>query len=133
MMKNFGVVNNEHAGSILLMGSDNWNFTVNDCWLLGAVHSHLPFYPASSVSEANIFDDKHVLSITGRELYGLALFGYRQEIGHPSIGSVFEIQNPGKATGATLKAYQQAMNNLSKAGAQKTFENAGFQIARIGF
>jgi hypothetical protein len=77
MIQNFGVVNNSDNGSILLMGSALWNLTVNDCWVLGAVHSQLPFYPASTVSNANIFDDKYILSITGRELFGLALFGYR--------------------------------------------------------
>jgi hypothetical protein len=134
MMQNFGVVNNDRAGSILLMGSDRWNLTINDCWLLGAVHSFLPFYPASTVSKANIYDDKYVLSITGRELFGLALFGYRQVISEHSelLGTTFEVQDPRKATAATLVAYQTAMGNLTKAGAEQTFKDAGFRIADVG-
>ncbi len=135
MMKNFGVVNNSAAGSILLMGSALWNLTVNDCWVLGAVHSQLPFYPASTVSKANIFDDKYVLSITGRELFGLALFGYRQEISEYSgtLGSAFEVANPRKAAAATLLAYQQAMGTLTKGGADQVFKDAGLQIAEVGY
>jgi len=133
MIKNFGVVNNNDSGSILLIGNKNWNMTINDAWLLGAVHSHLPFYPASAVSKANIFDSKFILSITGRELYGLALFGYRQVIpDYPELGSAFEVGDPGKATGADLVSYQTAMSNLTEAGAQKAFKDAGFRIAAVG-
>jgi hypothetical protein len=135
MRKNFGVVNNTQAGSILLMGSDRWNLTVNDCWVVGAVHSHLPFYPASRVSKANIYDAKYILSITGRELYGLAIFGYRQVITPYSdvLGTAFEVQDAGKASGATLKSYQEAMGRLTKDGAEKAFKDAGFSIAEVGY
>jgi hypothetical protein len=133
MMKNFGMVNNNDSGSILLMGSSSWNLTINDCWLLGAVHSNLPFYPASTVSRANIFDDKYVLSITGRELFGLALFGYRQVIpDYPELGSAFEVADPRKAAAADLVAYQKAMGDLTLPAAQKVFKDAGFRISEVG-
>jgi hypothetical protein len=135
MIQNFGVVNNSDNGSILLMGSALWNLTINDCWVLGAVHSHLPFYPASKVSKANIFDEKYILSITGRELFGLALFGYRQVISPhaETLGSAFEVQDPRKASGATLLAYQQAMGSLTKGAAETAFKDAGFLIAEVGY
>lgn len=133
MIKNFGVVNNNDSGSILLMGDTNWNFTINDTWLLGAVHNYLPFYPASAVSRANIFEDKHVLSITGRELFGLAVFGYRQVIPeYAELGTAFEVVNHIKAAGATLVKYQEAMNNLTKQRAKKAFKDAGFRIVEVG-
>jgi hypothetical protein len=133
MRKNFGVVNNNETGSILLMGNTNWNLTINDTWLLGAVHSQLEFYPASPVSRANIFDDKHVLSITGRELFGLAIFGYRQVIPeYAELGSAFVVSDPNKAKNATLVAYQQAMSGISSAVANKAFSDAGFRIVEVG-
>jgi hypothetical protein len=134
MVTNFGLVNNDTTGAILLMGSANWNLTINDSWLLGAVHSHLPFYPASAVSRANIFDDKYILSITGRELFGLALFGYRQVVSaYESLGSAFEVSDVKKANGATLQAYQKAMGELTKEKALTAFNDAGFTIAEVGF
>ncbi len=48
--KNFGYVNDTGDGSILMMGGGKWNFTVNDAWLLGGVHSQLAFYAASDVA-----------------------------------------------------------------------------------
>ena len=133
MMKNFGVVNNDKAGSILLMGDKNWNFTINDTWLIGAAHSKLHFYPASAVSRANIFDDKYVLSITGRELFGLAMFGYRQVIPeYEALGSAFEVAHPEKATAATLVEYQDAMDGLTARQAEDVFKDAGFRIVEVG-
>jgi hypothetical protein len=133
MRKNFGVVNNNESGSILLMGNSNWNLTINDTWLLGAVHSQLPFYPASPVSRANIFDDKHVLSITGRELFGLAIFGYKQVIPeYAALGTAFVVSDQGKAQNATLVAYQQAMSGITSGVANKAFSDAGFRIVEVG-
>lgn len=133
MRQNFGVVNNNETGSILLMGNANWNLTINDTWLLGAVHSQLAFYPASPVSRANIFDDKHVLSITGRELFGLAIFGYRQVIPeHAALGTAFVVSDPRKSQSATLVGYQQAMNDVTHGAATKAFNEAGFRIVDVG-
>jgi hypothetical protein len=133
MIKNFGVVNNDKAGSILLMGAKNWNFTINDTWLIGAAHSKLPFYPASTVSRANIFDDKYVLSITGRELFGLAMFGYRQVIPeYEALGSAFQVAHPEKAAAATLLEYQHAMEGLTAEQAAAVFKDAGFRIVEVG-
>ena len=133
MIKNFGVVNNNETGSILLIGDTNWNLTINDTWLLGAVHSHLPFYPASAVSRANIYENKHILSITGRELFGLAIFGYKQVIpDYPELGSAFEVSDRAKANEATLVKYQTAMDGLTELVAKKAFTDAGFRIADVG-
>lgn len=133
MIQNFGIVNNEGTGSILLMGDKNWNLTINDTWVLGAVHSHLPFYPASAVSRANIFEQKHVLSITGRELFGLALFGYRQVISeYEALGTAFLPSSITKADQATLVKYQTAMENLTLDGAKQAFKDAGFRIIKVG-
>jgi hypothetical protein len=50
-----------------------------------------------------------------------------------TLGSAFQVQDPRKATGATLLAYQQAMGSLTKDGAEKAFKDAGFQIAEVGY
>jgi hypothetical protein len=50
-----------------------------------------------------------------------------------TLGSAFEVQDPRKATGATLFAYQQALGSLTKDGAAQAFKDAGFQIAEVGY
>jgi hypothetical protein len=125
--KNFGVVSDEKDGSILLMGGGKWNFTVNDSWLLGGVNGKNEFYAASPVIKQNMIDKDYVLSITGRELFGLALFGYRMISTTHGIGFV-----PGDATvaeNANLVDYQVGIAGLKKASqAEAFFKNKGFKL-----
>jgi len=128
--QNFGYVNDSGNGSILMMGGQKWNFTVNDSWLLGGVHSHLPFYAASPISKANILDKQYYLSITGRELLGLALFGYKEEKGHPALGTVYVCADKKKASAARLTDYQLAVSEIvSKKSAEAAFKKAGFKLS----
>jgi len=129
--KNFGTVNNQNdkLGSILLMGGGSWNFTVNDAWLIGGVHAKLDFYPASIVHRGNVLDNRYWLTITGRELLGLAIFGYRQAFGHPSIGHVYICDDTNKAEAASLPAYQLAVSKIkSMQDASRLFGEKAFQI-----
>jgi hypothetical protein len=127
--KNFGYVNDVEDGSILMMGGGKWSLTVNDAWLLGGVHSRLPFYAASTITKDNIFDKNYVLSITGRELLGLAAFGYREVHGHPDLGVVFVSGSAPMADGAALSLYQQVAGQLTTVDrAKKFFKDNGFKI-----
>jgi hypothetical protein len=105
---NFGITSDRSSGSILMMGQ-SWNLTINDAWLLGGVHSHQPFYLAFRKSYKNLFTDsyKHNLTITGRELLGLLLSGYKLEAGG-ELGDVMVCKNPGKADKMTLVKYATA-------------------------
>ncbi|MDF1505170.1 hypothetical protein [Roseisolibacter sp. H3M3-2] len=127
--KNFGYVNDAGDGSILMMGGNKWNFTVNDAWLLGGVHSGLPFYAASVISTANMLDKNYALSITGRELLGLAHFGYVQVHNHKALGVAYVCRDPVRANAATLVEYQATVAGLKSYGdAKKFFKKAGFKL-----
>lgn len=126
---NFNVVNEAADGSILLMGGNKWSFTINDTWILGGVHAHIPFYPASILDKANLHHPEYVLSITGRELIGLALFGYKEVKGHRSVGSAFVVSDKAKAGAARLVAYQDAISGITKwSQAKAIYKSAGLDL-----
>lgn len=127
--KNFGYVNDLGDGSILMMGGNKWNFTVNDSWLIGGVHSQLPFYAASVINKENMLDKRYALSITGRELLGLAFFGYRQIHNHKALGVAYVCADSDKARGATLTDYQAEVGGIKSYGDAKAyFKKAGFTL-----
>lgn len=126
---NFGYVNDTEDGSILMMGGNKWNFTINDAWLLGGVHSHLPFYAASMLARINVYHTKYVLTITGRELLGLALYGYKQTSRHAALGHAFVCDDTKKADAASLVDYQAAVGETTTMqAAAQIFAQAGFTI-----
>jgi hypothetical protein len=125
--KNFGVVNDEKDGSILLMGGGKWNFTINDSWLLGGINGKNDFYAASPIVKKNVIDKDYVLSITGRELLGLAMFGYRMVSTTHGLGFI-----PGDNTAAenaNLVDYQALVASLKKASqAEAFFKSKGYKL-----
>ena len=124
--QNFNVVNDAEDGSILLMGGSKWSFTINDTWLLGGIHANVPFYPASFMTKANLYHKDYVLSITGRELIGLCLFGYKQVKGHGSIGSAMVCHDKRKAAAARLVDYQEAVSGIKGwKAAKNVYKQAG--------
>jgi len=98
MEYNFGIVNDSTDGSILMMGGQNWNLHVNDAWLLGGVHGHVPFHSASVLNKENLFRSNGGLGITGREFFGLLLAGYKKESGHESMGIAMVCKNKNLAS-----------------------------------
>ncbi|WP_152249596.1 hypothetical protein [Xanthomonas maliensis] len=74
-------VMNEDAGGGSIMDSSKWTMLVNDAWLLGGIHSRTKFYLASPRTKVNIINSDGLyanqLTVTGRELAGLKMFGYR--------------------------------------------------------
>jgi hypothetical protein len=129
----FGKTNDEESGSALKISNNKWNFTVNDTWVLAGVHAYQPFYPASPVISANIFHNNFVLTITGRELVGLALAGYKQhKTAYDSIGTIYEPGARSAADKANLVDYQVAISKLkSVADAKSFFEKAGIVIPEM--
>jgi hypothetical protein len=126
-LSNFGVVNNQKDGSILMMGGGNWNFTINDSWLIGGIHSELAFYSCSPLKSFNLVDHEYVLTITGRELLGLALAGYVEESGHADMGVAFTCDDKAKAQALTLPDIQLAVADMkTPMDAMSVFANAGF-------
>jgi hypothetical protein len=125
--QNFGVVNESDSGSVLLMGGGKWNFTINDSWLLGGVNGLNDFYAASPLVKKNVLDDNYILSITGRELFGLAIFGYQMVTTSYGIG--FTPGSKMSATNARLTDYQAAIGALKKPkDAANIFKKAGYKL-----
>jgi len=57
--------------------NEGWHFLLNDSWLLGGIHAGNEFHLASPRTEDNVWaPNKANLTVTGRELLGLNLFGY---------------------------------------------------------
>lgn len=129
----FGKTNDEESGSVLKISNNKWNFTVNDSWVLAGVHSYQPFYPASPVISANIFHNNYVLTITGRELVGLALAGYKQnKTGYDALGTIYECGTRSVADKLSLVDYQVEIAKLkSVSDAKNFFEKAGFVIPEM--
>jgi len=126
---NFGKANAETSGSALLTGKDKWNFTMNDTWLLGGAHGHQQFHPASSINYKNIFHNTFILTITGRELFGLALAGYKEAMGHKTLGKIYVPSSKSKADALDLVTYQVELTKMTSLPiAQEFFLKAGFEI-----
>jgi hypothetical protein len=110
--KGAGIGSEEFAnlGALLEAG---WTIAINDTWLLGGVNSLAEFHAASPLTWKNILDDEHIMTITGRELVGLALAGYIQTSGHEALNKVYM---PGadkaKAENLTFGAYDEEVSKL---------------------
>ena len=129
-LQNMGKTNDLEGGSVLLIGRDKWNFTINDTWLLAGANSLQEFYPASPVNKRNILHNNFILTITGRELFGLALAGYREvPAAYDAIGKTYEPGDKIKARDTSLVDYQVALSKLKSVGdAEAFFTQAGFTI-----
>lgn len=120
-IRNFGGVNKESSGSALKSGADDWNFTVNDVWLCAGVHALHEFHPASPLNSRNIFHQNFVLTITGRELVGLALAGYVPVAGHASLGTIFRPSITQKVEDFNLVIYLETVLSLKTVADAKNF------------
>ena len=68
----------------------------NDAWVCGGVHSGQEFHCASDLGAAanNVFDDEWMVTVTGRELIGLAIAGYqRVRHVHKIFGEIYRPTN----------------------------------------
>ncbi|MFH0242839.1 hypothetical protein ACGRHY_10435 [Streptomyces sp. HK10] len=63
-----------------ILHTRNWSILVNDSWLLGGVHSGVPFYLASERRQENLYLAPK-LKVFGRELANLRSFGYQIVMG----------------------------------------------------
>lgn len=128
-LDNFGKTNANESGSALLTGRNSWNLTINDVWVCAGVHSCQEFHPASPVNARNIFSQQHILTITGRELIGLALAGYVAVSKHASLGTVYRPSVKNKVDAVNLVDYQVTIASLKTVQAAQTFfAQKGLQI-----
>ncbi len=111
-LDNFGPSGQADSGSVLW--TDLWTPTVNDTWLSAGIHSRHHFHPASPLTYWNAFDARFVLTVTGRELVGLAMAGYTPVRQRATGGTIF-IPNNTMTIGQNfnLPDYQRAVSRLN--------------------
>lgn len=133
--ENFGLVaettgiGDKFTGSIL--GAAEWDKRINDTWVLAGIHGMLPAYCASPLTQGNLLDDTYFLSMTGREVAGLLMFGYRKVISNTTgkLGDVLECKDNLAAFKATYSAYNQRLAKLkSKGDALALLKELGLNI-----
>lgn len=86
---NFFVTDNTQSGNVLRQVNPVWTIGINDAWLLGGIHGRSIFNFAGEVRWNNNIndlldylhvyiqgDDRHPITITGREILGLKGAGY---------------------------------------------------------
>jgi hypothetical protein len=110
-------------GTLLTRGSVladlKWWPMPNDAWLLGAIHGLRTFHLGKTPEESEVFDGKKKRpSVLGRELIGLAVFGYRRiTTAYAAMGHVIAPTNTDAALSATFTAYLDALNNFPSGAA----------------
>ena len=88
---------------------------------------HIWGYAASPIIKKNIIDNDYILSITGRELFGLALFGYQMVTTTHGVG--FTPGSKATATNANLTDYQAEIASLKKSkDAEAFFKTRGYNF-----
>lgn len=113
-IQNFGGVDEVRSGSVLEMSKDRWNLTINDVWLLAAVHSGQEFHGCgpSPFRERDVLHPSFVCTLLGRELVGLAMAGYR-ETRQPLVGTAYVCDARTPARSMTLLGLQRQMESLT--------------------
>ena len=105
------IANSLQGGSILRIIPDQWTPQINDSWLCGGVHSLQPFHSASILNDENVFStDEHIVTVTGRELVGLALAGYKRH--NTQFEPIFARTITTKCDDLTLVMYKAKLDEL---------------------
>lgn len=91
-----------------------WSVCINDCWMLGAIHTQKKFCLVSSIRNPDhVYDANNgYFIVTGRELNGLRNFGYEPEREWGSV-MTFVCRKPQKAARATLRNYAALMGQAN--------------------
>jgi len=96
------------------MLGNRWSIWLNDAFILGGIHSHVPFSLVSDVSDYGDAKSDFAFNVTQRELIGLITFGYSR--GEPTAsGTGYKCTNTPLADGATFRAYVAQMDLYSAA------------------
>ena len=112
---NFKTVSDEGGKKGSLLDMTAWSLTVNDSWVLGGIHAGLPFHAASPLTKANLLDASHVLTVTGRELLAMSIYGYKVRQGHAALEMVMVCTDRARARGGSLVEIQASVAGCTKA------------------
>jgi hypothetical protein len=114
LQENLHIMDEVFTGGPIL-NSHNWTLLVNDAWVLGGIHSHTEFQLASPRTLENIYNDNGPyagqMTVTGRELTGLAVFGYAWN--DLESGEVAVCTNPDLADMADFPTYIQHITSYT--------------------
>lgn len=127
---NFGTVRDgeDATGSILDM--TRWPATVDDAWLIAGIHAKLPFHAASPLTRENLLEEPHVMTVTGRELLGMSVFGYEVRRGHPALEMVMLCADPALARSASMTKLQEHVDGCkTHSDVLKHYTQAGLNPA----
>jgi hypothetical protein len=110
----------DDGGSILSAG--RWSLLANDAWLLGGIHARTEFHFASPLRWTNLWDVAGGrMTITARELTGIAAFGYTIRRPVPQLEAVAQCVDGQKAAAASLPSYKEAVQKLRTPEAFRKF------------
>jgi hypothetical protein len=108
MQENLHIMDEVFTGGPI-MNTSSWTLLVNDAWVLGGIHSHTDFYLASPRTLENIYNVEGnfagQMTVTGRELTGLRVFGYTMQA--LQLGEAAVCTTPDLANMADFATYRQ--------------------------
>ena len=94
-----------------------WSLWLNDCFILGGIHSHATFYLKSNPDALDYLDknNQFVFNVTQRELIGLITFGYSRSDRNDPRGLEYKCTEGGLADAATFRSYIDQVQTLAAA------------------
>ena len=131
MRENLKVMDEDADDSGSILSADLWSLLANDAWLLGGIHARTEFHFASPLNWTNLWDAvDNRMTITARELTGIAAFGYTIRRPVPQLEAVAQCIDDPKATAATLPAYKNEVQKLRTPDAFRKFYESVPEEAR---
>jgi hypothetical protein len=122
MRENLKVMDEDADGSGSILSAGRWSLLANDAWLLGGIHARTEFHFASPLRWTNLWDAAGGrMTITARELTGIAAFGYAIRRPVPQLEAVAQCVDEKKAAAASLPAYKTEVQKLRTSGAFRKF------------
>ena len=122
MRENLRVMDADAGDSGSILSADRWSLLANDAWLLGGIHARTEFHFASPLRWSNLWNAADGrMTITARELIGIAAFGYTIRRPIPQLEAVAQCAGDQKAKAATLPGYKKEVQKLRTPEAFRKF------------
>jgi hypothetical protein len=113
MRQNLRVMDADAGDSGSILSAGRWSLLANDAWLLGGIHARTEFHFASPLRWSNLWNAADGrMTITARELIGIAAFGYTIRRPVPQLEAVAQCVDDHKAAAASLPAYKTEVQKL---------------------
>ncbi|MEP1472308.1 MAG: hypothetical protein ABJK25_15170 [Halieaceae bacterium] len=114
MRENLTVMDEGAEGAGTVLDADLWSLLANDAWLLGGIHALTEFHFASPLRHENMWDTAdNRMTVTGREVLGIATAGYKIERPVEWMEAVALCIDAAKVSAFSLKSYKNAVESCS--------------------